>query len=170
MGNLFKLLLGTGLRPEEAYGLTWQKVDLDKRVIMISQVVVTVNGKQEIKLAPKTEGSHRTIEISPSLVACLKNQRVNQNALRLKIGSLYRNNNLVFANATGLPLNPSNVNNRHFKKLLEKAGLPDMRLYDLRYPHLNKIRTFSKELPNQRKSQEKGSDNKSLFHRANAAE
>jgi hypothetical protein len=76
---------------------------------------------------------------------------------------------LVFCQYNGKPLDPDGVS-KHFKKSVRAAGFPEMRFHDLRYPHLNKIRTFSKELPNQRKSKEKGSDNKSLFHRANAAE
>ncbi len=41
--------------------------------------------------------------------------------------------NLVFATRTGQPLDYRTVVRRHFKPLLAKAGLPNIRLYDLRH-------------------------------------
>jgi integrase len=40
---------------------------------------------------------------------------------------------LVFATAKGTPLDAQNVVNRHFKPLLRRAGLPDIRWHDLRH-------------------------------------
>lgn len=45
----------------------------------------------------------------------------------------YNNHNLVFAANNGNPLNLRNLVRRHFKPLLKNAGLPDIRLYDLRH-------------------------------------
>jgi integrase len=39
----------------------------------------------------------------------------------------------VFASEIGTPLEPSNIDRRSFKPLLEKAGLPDIRFHDLRH-------------------------------------
>ena len=40
---------------------------------------------------------------------------------------------LVFPSLAGTPISHNNLNKQHFKSLLEKAGLPDMRPYDLRH-------------------------------------
>jgi integrase len=49
-------------------------------------------------------------------------------------GSLYRPGGLVFANESGGLINPSNLRNRSFARLLERAGLPpDTRFHDLRH-------------------------------------
>jgi len=40
---------------------------------------------------------------------------------------------LVFADEGGKPLSQYNVYKRHFKPLLQDAGLPDIRMYDLRH-------------------------------------
>jgi len=39
----------------------------------------------------------------------------------------------VFATGKGSPLNAQNMINRHFKPLLKDAGLPNIRLHDLRH-------------------------------------
>ncbi|HSE38977.1 MAG TPA: tyrosine-type recombinase/integrase [Blastocatellia bacterium] len=44
----------------------------------------------------------------------------------------YQNYDLVFATSSGAPILIRNLDRRHFKTLLEKAKLPDIRLYDLR--------------------------------------
>ena len=45
----------------------------------------------------------------------------------------YEDSDLVFTNTKGNPLNAQNIRNRHFKPLLRRAGLPDMRWHDLRH-------------------------------------
>jgi integrase len=51
----------------------------------------------------------------------------------LKLGEQYENHDLVFATEMGTPLLWRNLKRRHFKPLLRKAGLPKIRLYDLRH-------------------------------------
>jgi integrase len=46
---------------------------------------------------------------------------------------LFNNQGFVFASDTGEPLNEGNRVRRHFKPILGKEGLPDIRLYDLRH-------------------------------------
>jgi integrase len=48
-------------------------------------------------------------------------------------GLLYRDGGLVFASAVGVSLEPSTMDRRSFKPLLEKAGLPGVRFHDLRH-------------------------------------
>ena len=48
-------------------------------------------------------------------------------------GSKWQENGLVFASKHGKPLDAQNVVNRHFKPLLERAGLPPIRFHDLRH-------------------------------------
>jgi integrase len=45
----------------------------------------------------------------------------------------YEDTGLVFATGKGSPLNAQNMINRHFKPLLKDAGLPNIRLHDLRH-------------------------------------
>ena len=66
-------------------------------------------------------------------VAALRRHRLRQTEQRLAAGSKWADNGLVFANATGGPLAPHGIDTYHFKPLLKKAGLPDIRLHDLRH-------------------------------------
>jgi integrase len=49
------------------------------------------------------------------------------------MGTLYRDQGLVFATQIGTPLEPSNIDGRSFKPLLTKAGLRSMRFHDQRH-------------------------------------
>ena len=54
----------------------------------------------------------------------------------MKLGRYYRRDlDLVFANDAGLPLNRPNLLKRQLRPLLKAAGLPALRLYDLRHTH-----------------------------------
>jgi integrase len=63
----------------------------------------------------------------------LKTHRRRQLEERIKLGADYQNLDLVFASEAGTPIQPKNLIDRYFKPLLEKAGLPNIRLYDLRH-------------------------------------
>lgn len=46
---------------------------------------------------------------------------------------IYIDYGLVFATSNGSPLDLANINYKYFKPLLKEAGLPNIRLYDLRH-------------------------------------
>ncbi len=48
------------------------------------------------------------------------------------MGERWREHGLVFPSTVGTPLEPRNVT-RHYKQLLKRAGLPDVRFHDLRH-------------------------------------
>jgi integrase len=54
-------------------------------------------------------------------------------AQQLRAGSDWQDNGLVFATGKGTPLDAQNIVNRHFKPLLRRVGLPDIRWHDLRH-------------------------------------
>ena len=62
-----------------------------------------------------------------------RRHRLRQNEQRLKAGAYWEDNDLVFTNAVGRPLSPDVVDRGHFKPLLQRAGLPDIRMHDLRH-------------------------------------
>jgi integrase len=62
-----------------------------------------------------------------------KTRRARQNAERALAGSAWDDNDLVFPNGIGRPINPSNFLLREFYPLLRKAELPRMPFHDLRH-------------------------------------
>lgn len=63
----------------------------------------------------------------------LRQHRKGQAAERLKAGPMWEDNDLVFANEAGRPMDAGNLLRRSFWPILEKAGLPRIRFHDLRH-------------------------------------
>jgi len=58
--------------------------------------------------------------------------RVHQNQQRRQLGALWQDHDLVFAAGNGEPINPSNLR-RDFLSLIARAGVPTIRVHDLRH-------------------------------------
>ncbi len=93
----------------------------------------------------KNKASRRSVPLNKSAVAALKAHRLRQNEERLRLGELWEDQDLVFPNRVGKPINPSNLYNREYKPLLERAGLEDegFTFHSLRH-------TFASALCNER--------------------
>lgn len=129
--TLFELMLGTGLRPSEALGLTWRNVDLAKGVIKVTQQL-TRHKKGEWEFEdPKTQKSKRNISLPISITAMLTAYKREQEARGLP-----NSHNLLFHTIDGEPSNENVISQHTFKPLIVKAKLPnEIRLYDLRHTH-----------------------------------
>lgn len=130
---LFLLAIETGMRPEEYFGLQWKDIDFDQGVLVVRRALVFVKGGGFIFTQPKTSRSSRNIPLSIRIISELKDYKRGQLQKRLILGSCYENYDLVFASGLGTPLSNKNIINRHFRPLLKKADLPQIRLYDLRH-------------------------------------
>ncbi|CCW12895.1 tyrosine-type recombinase/integrase [Rhodococcus aetherivorans] len=131
LAPLFEVLIGTGLRRGEVLALQWEDVDLDNRILRVRRSVTDVKGKLVIG-APKTKASAGWVGLSTRMVAVFERQRANQGAERAMWGEAYEDNDLVFARENGAMLRPEYVLKR-FHALSETAGLPLVRLHDLRH-------------------------------------
>ena len=83
---------------------------------------------------PKTLSSRRRIALPPSLVLVLHQHRAEQEAQQTLLGKPLTDDDFVFAHPDGTPLDPSTVSHS-FAKVIRKAGLPPIRLHDLRHTH-----------------------------------
>ncbi|RJQ30570.1 MAG: site-specific integrase [Peptococcaceae bacterium] len=134
----FLLDITTGLRRGELLALHWKDVNLETGVLTVreslSRVEDTATGKTSLVFSePKTMAGKREVPILPDVVKELKTHRAKQAEERLKLGSAYEDNDLVFCTAEGKPLEPRGFLRKH-KQLLEKAGLRgELRVHDLRH-------------------------------------
>lgn len=133
MYTLFVLAIETGMRPGEYLALQWKDIDLEKGLLIVRRTVKIRKGGGFYFSTPKTGGSNRSLTISPKLVATLKAHRRDQLQTKMQIRDVYRENGLVFANEIGDLLLLGNLRERHFDKITTNAGLPKIRLYDLRH-------------------------------------
>lgn len=128
---LWKLMLATGVRRGEALGLRWQDLDEDSGTNQVVQTVVVVGGK--IKLSePKTEASRRTLYTGPQLLEALRAHRERQDHERKEAVGAWQASGLIFTNTLGGPIDPNNLYDM-FHDATERAGLPKIRLHDLRH-------------------------------------
>jgi integrase len=127
---LLELELSVGLRRGEALALRWADLD-PNNVLTISQSLQRVDGKLQL-LALKTDSSRRRAELSEIAIKALRKHESRQKEQRLKAGAAWKETDLIFCTAIGLPLEPRNIV-RSFKSLLKKAGIQDKRFHDLRH-------------------------------------
>jgi integrase len=132
LAELFEVLIGTGLRKGEAFGLHWADVDLNQRVLFVRYTLSNINNTTPVFTAPKTKTSLAWVGLSTRVVAALHRQAACQHRQRLQAATRYEGLGLVFCRANGQPLRPEYVL-RRFHQLTAKAGLPRIRVHDLRH-------------------------------------
>ena len=135
-GTLFLFLLTTGVRPSEAYGLTWDDIDLTANRATIDRKLSRPQGGGWIFEEPKTKKSRRTLVFPIETAMALRELKEEQSTEINASGENYAKHGLVFASEDGTPIHESNVVRRHFKPTLKRAGLPShFHLYDLRHSY-----------------------------------
>jgi integrase len=127
----YHLIALRGLRRGEAAGLRWCDVDLDGKSAVICQQLQQYDGRLAI-CPPKTAHSTRVIALDHTTVAALRAHRDRQHAEAAAYGPGYRASGLVFTNLNGDPMVPDRLT-RTFRQLAAGAGLPPVRLHDLRH-------------------------------------
>lgn len=107
-------------------------VDLDAGTIAIQRSLQrqTGLGLQFVEL--KTRQSRRKITLVSLAAEALRAHRIWQAERRLQAGREWADLDLVFTSDIGTPLDPMNAYHR-FQIALKRAGLPPMRLHDLRH-------------------------------------
>jgi integrase len=123
----------TGMRRGEVLALRWRDVDLTLGRLSISQQVTTL-GNRPVVSSPKTAKSRRLVALDPATVEALRGHRIAQAQERLLMGPAYRDEDLVFAWPDGRPIHPD-LFSQWFDRRLQAAGLPRIRLHDLRHTH-----------------------------------
>jgi len=125
------LIAYRGLRRGEAVGLRWEDVDLDAGYARISQQVVQLGWATEVG-EPKTDSGSRTVSLDAATVAALRRWRAAQAAERRQWGKAWTDTGLVFTREDGSQLHPDLVISS-FERICRAAGLPPIRLHDLRH-------------------------------------
>ncbi len=125
---LYAVLLGCGLRVGEALGLGWPEVNLEGKTLTVRRQLSEVSGRVSLT-EPKTKAAMRTVDLPDFVVTAL---RQHQHRME-KETHLVTDFNLVFVDTHGKPVRKSNLRQRSFDLLLKTAGIPRIRLHDLRH-------------------------------------
>ena len=76
--------------------------------------------------------SRRTVDLLQKAAEALRSHRKRQMD-QPTVGAQWTDNGLVFTTTIGTPLEAQKIVNRHFKPLLRRAGLPNIRWHYLRH-------------------------------------
>ncbi len=125
--------LHTWLREGEMLGLRWDDLDLDATTPTLQVRRTLSETRTGHKFEKPKNGKGRSIKLSQKAVEALRSHRARQAEEKLRLGSLWQDNGLVFPTTTGTTTSCTNLLGRHFKPLLKRAELPAIRLHDLRH-------------------------------------
>ena len=131
-GEIFILILATGLRIGEALALTWNDIDFEKNLLRVNKTVCEVRDPDDpndkwrvIYGSPKTKSSIRTIPLLPDIANMLK-------LAHQKSGESRLGNEFIFKTRTGNTIRHSSAH-RKFKDILKKADITNMHIHCLRH-------------------------------------
>ena len=131
MGDMFLLILATGLRFGEAAALTWNDVDFKENILHVNKTQFEVEsthigGSKQIQYGtPKTKDSYRSVPLLPDAVKILNEVRDEQERLGLK-------SDLIFLNLNGV--GRRHCNSRiQFRNILSSAGIENASIHTLRH-------------------------------------
>jgi integrase len=128
---LFCVIGYCGLRRGEGVGLRWEDVDFDAGSVKIEATVVQV-GWKAVTRETKTAESEDHVKLPVIAVQALRDWRRQQLEERMRWGPAWTDTGLIFTREDGTGYHPAQVTAR-FERLAFEAGLPPIRLHDLRH-------------------------------------
>ena len=127
---IYHLIALRGLRRGKAVGLSWVDVDLEAGTVLVHKQVVQL-GWQTMRTPPKA-GSERVLALDTGTVEVLRAHRARQRREFEFLCLDPEAATAVFTGADGQAVHPDYVT-RHFGRLVRAAGLPPIRVHDLRH-------------------------------------
>ena len=129
---LWVFLVTTGARLGEALALRWSDVNVQDSCATIRRSLQRQRGSGLVFVEPKTARSRRTVPIPRETMAVLIQQQQTLKNERQHAGDAWHEHDLVFPSPTGRPRDMSYLSIT-FHRALRRAGLPKMRIHDLRH-------------------------------------
>jgi integrase len=126
-GPVLAVALTTGMRPSEYLGLKWQDIDWGRQTVSIVRSIRRLNGKWCFS-DTKRSRSRRPIKLQSWIVSLFRDLQTKGSAPDLYPEA----HDLIFRTSSGQPINGDYLA-KHFRSILDLAGLPRIRLYDLRH-------------------------------------
>lgn len=143
----FLTIIDTGLRKGEAMALRWSDISFKNNTLTVNKTRIyrDEHGNDEIALDyPKTANSVRTIPLSHRLGKTLRElyRLQHPNVVKVDTASIplekiklpIRDFIFVYKFGKGLPLRSKSTNGA-FDRITKRAGLPHIKIHDLRHTH-----------------------------------
>ena len=127
-GPVLAVALTTGMRPSEYLGLQWQDIDWDRGTVGVLRTLEKMKGGWRFA-DTKRDRSRRIIKLQEWVLENLKGLHARRPCPKCDTPEAA---DLVFTTPAGRPIHSDKLA-RRFKEILRQAGLPTVRLYDLRH-------------------------------------
>jgi integrase len=134
MEHAFNVALATGIRESEVLGLRWDRIDLEKRSMLIDAQLQRVDGKLVLTV-PKTKKSLRRLTLNQDAVKALTAQKMQQEGERQAADDSWRATGFVFTNQdSGAPIDHRTLL-KYFYKARVTARIKDITFHGLRHTY-----------------------------------
>ncbi len=131
---IINLFIASGIRAGELSVLYWEDINLETGMMFIRHTLVKVGGEY-VRQEPKTIDSTRRIILPEYITGLLKKHKALQTERRFKLGTAWKDKNLVFTNLSGGFYLGTNMNNK-LKRIIAGTDLPqDLHLHSMRHTH-----------------------------------
>jgi integrase len=130
-GPVLAVAVATGMRPSEYLGLKWRDIDWARQIVSVVRSLRRISGRWCFA-DTKRSRSRRPIKLQNWIVAILRELHTGTLCGKGTSDPRPEAIDLVFKTVSGHPINADGLA-KSFKSILERAGLPRIRLYDLRH-------------------------------------
>jgi integrase len=131
-GCIFAVALTTGMRPSEYLALRWQDIDWERGTVSVVRTLHKNEGQWAFADTKRVR-SRRVVKLQEWVLRLLL--KLKGKTKEAGVESLHDSvfSDLIFTTPRGEPINEEYLVRKHFKPILREAGLPNIRLYDLRH-------------------------------------
>lgn len=129
--TMYLFALETGLRRGELQGLRWTDVRLDVPDVIVTTNIVRSKGGGLQRDVIKGRRA-RAVPLTDAAVFILERQRVILDGWRHRAAFAWKENDLIWPGVMGGLVNETDIN-RPYREALKAAGLPAIRMHDLRH-------------------------------------
>lgn len=129
-GCLFAVALTTGMRPSEYLALCWRDINWDRGTISVVRTLHKNEGQWTFSDTKRVR-SRRVVKLQMWVLDLLQKLKGGADEAGAARDSEFAD--LIFSTTRGEPINEDYLVKKYFKPLLREAGLPNIRLYDLRH-------------------------------------
>ncbi len=145
--TLLATLACTGVRVSEGLGLQWGDLELhgDPPTLHVRRTAYRLDGGQWRFEQPKTPRSRRDIVLAGALALLLCRWREQQEATAEWAGREFRETDFVFTRPDDTLPDRHHVG-KIFHAIVEQAGLPRIRLHDLRHTYATLLRKYGRSI------------------------
>jgi integrase len=129
LGLMFRIAVLCGARRGELVGFRWTGSDLDAGYLTVERPILLLSGGFGLQEDTPKSKKKRRFYVDAETCGLLREHRKAQVAVRLRAGSAWEDNDLVFCRDDGTPYRPDYVY-RRFRLLAKDAGVPVIKLHE----------------------------------------